>query len=322
MTKCTVKSWILLSLLLVFPILSAQAQVALPRIIPGAPRVLNARFPVEAENSFVPTNPAALQWGGPTRFGGGLIDGVSSHAISQMSGTIAGKFSGFRLVGETLAVGGQITDYTLESNYGFPSAKSASTLALSFRLPASFAYGYSVTNSTLEMTDISQTTSTEFSKSLLGFSIKMSENWYIGAAVGNEEETRTLPGPLATLERDVRMSGIGFRSTGSVIWHMEASLVDSGDLVAMDGSKTYGHLLKQGVLEVAFWDLIFGITSYNVAGSGTRNNETISGYTLDYGYAPFSGLTITGRFERSTYDANGYVIAVEEINSLVVALQF
>lgn len=317
-----IKPSVLMLFFLLATVLSAQAQVALPRIIPGAPRILNTRFPLEVGNSIVPENPAVLQWGGPSRFGGGEIQGVSSHAVTQLEGDISGRFAGFRLVGEIIAIAGETTDVSLESNYGFPVEKSATTLALSFRWPESYAYGFSTTSSELSVTDFSGTTSAEFEKKLFGISLRMSDDWYIGAATGTEEGTFSLPSPSQNQKRDVFMSGIGFRYTGSVIWHMEFSMTKYDEFEDQNGTLSYGHLIRQGLLEVAFWNLVFGYTSFGLTGSGTRADETIDGITLDFGYAPFSGFTITGRFERSTYKAEGFEVAIEETNAVMITLQF
>jgi len=303
-------------------VLSAQAQVALPRIIPGAPRILNTRFPVEVGNTIIPENPAAMQWGGPSRFGGGAIVGVSSHAVTQLEGDISGQFAGFRLVGESVALAGETTDFSLESDFGFPVEKSATTLALSFRFPASYAWGYSTTSSELTVVDLTETITAEFEKKLLGISLRLGKDWFIGAATGTEEGTLSLPSPNGNLERDVIMSGIGFRHIGAVIWHVEFSTSESDDFQDQTGTLSSGHVIRQGVLEMVFWDLIFGYTSFKLQGTGTRKDETIKGFTVDFGYAPFSGLAFTGRFERSTYSASGFEVAVEETNAIIVTLQF
>ena len=313
---------VLMVFFLLATVLSAQAQVALPRIMPGAPRILNTRFPIEVGNTITPENPAALQWGGPSRFGGGEILGVSSHAVTELEGDISGRFVGFRLVGESIALAGDTTDVSLESNFGFPVDKSATTLAVSFRFPDSYAYGYSTTSSEQSGSDISGTLSVEFEKKLFGISLRMTDDWYIGAATGTEEATLIQPSSNQILERDVFMSGIGFRSTGAVIWRMEFSMNKYEAFQDPAGNLGSGHVLRQGVLEVAFWNLVFGYTSYNLTGTGTRKDETIDGFTLDFGYAPFSGLTITGRFERSIYEASGFEVAAEETNAIVVSLQF
>ena len=321
----SMKPSISMLLFLLAAVLSAsliQAQVALPRIIPGAPRILNTRFPIEVGNTIIPENPAALQWGGPSRFGGGEIAGVSSHAVTQLEGDISGRFAGFRLVGETVALAGETIDISLESNFGFPVEKSAATLAFSFSWPESYAFGYSATSSELNETSLSGTTSAEFEKKLFGVSWRMSDSWYIGAAAGTEEATLSLPSSSQNLKRDIFMSGIGFRHTGGVIWHMEISMTESDPFEDQTGALSSGHLIRQGVLEAAFWNLVFGYTSFNLKGSGTRADETIEGFTLDFGYAPFSGFTVTGRFERSTYEASGFQVAIEETNALIVTLQF
>lgn len=316
------KPSVLLLFFLFAAVLSAQAQVALPRIIPGAPRILNTRFPVEVGNSIVPENPAALQWGGPSRFGGGKIVGVSSHAVTELAGDISGQFAGFRLVGEFVALAGETTDISLESNFGFPVEKSATTLALSFQFPESYAWGFSTTSSEISVFDLTETVTGEFEKKILGLSLRMGGDWFIGGAIGTEEGSLSLPSPSGNLTRNVIMSGIGFRHTGAVIWHLEFSTSEHDEFKDQSGTLSSGHVIRQGVLEMAFWDLVFGYTSFNVKGTGTRKNESIKGFTLDFGYAPFSGLAFTGRFERSTYSASGFEVAVEETNSIIVTLQF
>lgn len=313
----------LISLFILFTtVLSAQAQVALPRIIPGAPRILNTRFPIEPGNTVTPENPAALQWGGPTRFLGGALVGVSSHAVNQLEGDISGQIAGFRLVGEYIAIAGDSTEISLSSDFGFSVDKSATTLALSFMWPESYAYGVSTTTSELTIFDPGGTTSGEFEKTLFGISLRMTDVWYLGAAVGTESATLNLPSPIENLERDIFMAGIGFRVTAAVIWHMEISATESEAFEDPTGTLDFGHTLKQGVLEVAFWNLTFGATSFSLSGTGSRSEETIEGFTLDFGYAPFSGLTLTGRFEKSTYAASGFEVAIEETNTVILSLQF
>ena len=302
---------------------SAHAQIAIPEIASGAPRVFNARFPIAVESSITPLNPAALQWGSPSRIGAGVLIGSSNHAAPDLSGDIEGSFAGFRLIGSVLALAADTVEYDLTSLSNSPIEEKATTISLSFTHPDYLAWGFAV--GTLERSVVDgpgNRTDIEIESNIFGLSWMISESWFLGVAAGKEDATTIFPFPPSVLERDVNMAGFGFRTRGGIIWHMEVSWVKKGIFKDQFGGLTNGYELKQGMVEVSFWNMLLGYTGYTVEGAGDTLDQTVSGSTIDFGIFPFSALSISGRFEQSTNETSLGIFAIDKISSLFITLQF
>ncbi len=301
---------------------AAWAQVALPRFIPGAPTTYNGRFPIAPHTSVVPQNPAALQWGYPSRFVVGSMEGSVSHGDVTQEGTTSGQFFGFRFAGETVALALDQVDYALESDFNLPVDKSATAVAFSFRAPESYAYGLSVRSAEMSISEPGNSYTLETDNRVLGISIRLSDAWYVGLARGSEDVTRTFPAPAEDYTRDISMMGLGFRSLGGIIWHFEVSTIEKTELEDGLGNVLFGHKLNQAILESAFWNLVWSYRAYRLEGTGTFQDRKVDGLTIDAGFAPFEGITLTGRYENSTSYLSGVKESVEDLFSFHFGWQF
>lgn len=287
--------WIVVLLLVATP---ASAQVAVPEIIPGAPRLLSTRFDLFPQASFTPENPAALRWGSPSRIGGGTINGKSTDSSDILSSDLSGAFGGFRLVGNHIGIAIEQVSYKLEQSL-LPVEKEASSFALAFSYPDWLAIGISAENRTAIRTPLTGTETDEVGSATLGLSLNISDLLFIGYALSDESRTREILGIKTSTSRPVSMAGLGLRGGGGLIWHLEISAITKDPFTGNPDIKEEGYDHTQAVLELAFWNMIMTIAGYDIKGTGTADNVSVEGYTADFGLAPLQGLVLTGRLERS-----------------------
>jgi len=305
----------------------AHAQVAVPELAPAGLRVYNARFPIAPMINVVPENPAAMQWGAPSRIGGGVLDGARNSGLEGASSNYDGSFGGFRWVRQRFALGAETGSLNVE----YPGApqvagieKKQSSFALSFSWPETLAIGLATHQWTLDTRTPpgGQRDTLEFSGWLAGLSWRLGEHFFAAGAFGQEDLERTFPVAPGSESRDHYMAGLALRGGGTLIWRLELDTFhrdDFKDPVNKGFAPAYdlNQLSAEGIL--GSW--LLGGTAYDLQPlpSGA---PTISGYSVDAGYAPLSGLTLTWRFEHSEQKAGGTPISKEEINNAVVTWQF
>ncbi len=318
-----------------------QAQVAVPELVPAAVRVLNSRFPINATNSLVnpmssivPENPAALQWGAPSRIGGGVLQGDKRDIVDGDSTHYRGSFAGFRWVKQRVALAADTLDYSvdMEKPVGSPAhlERKEQAVALSFSLPEWLAWGVGSRSLTAREGGPSATR-VDSSGWNFGLSLRLGQILFVGAGLGHETASANLPPPpppapaipfVGDIERDVRMVGIGLRGTGSLVWHLEADSIHRDPF--QDGGgvpRLPGHDLTLYVGEVQFGNWLLGYSNYSAKDLQPIGFQ-VSGYTVDFGLAPFSGLTLTGRSELTHQVAGSLQTSSERINSVALMWQF
>ena len=79
----------------------ANAQVAVPPVNPAMPDI--AAPPGQVQAGFVTLNPAATQWGAPSRVGLGIVQ-AETGGEGQKTVDFEGRYVGLRLVGEIFSV--------------------------------------------------------------------------------------------------------------------------------------------------------------------------------------------------------------------------
>lgn len=299
----------------------AVAQVAVPEIIPGAPRLLSVRFAVFPQASFTPENPAALRWGAPSRIGGGTIDGDSNDTAGVLASEFTGTFGGFRLVGDQVAIAVEQVSYSLEQS-GIPLKKEASSFALAFSSPDWLAYGFSAENQKATRNPVTGEEIDEVGNGTLGLSFNINQTFFIGLAVGEESRSSNALGITTTSSRPITMAGLGLRGGGGLIWHMELSSTTKSPFETGTGITEEGFTLNQAVLELAFWNLIFTGAVHSITGTGTADNTTVEGVTADFGLAPLQGIVITGRLERNRLFIDNTSAILDEAKSFTLGWQF
>ena len=103
----------------------AQAQVAVPGFTSGAPRVLMPGGIIPSRATFTTPNPAAMQWGAPSRAGIGQIDGTRENKINDSTSDITGVYGGLRYVADKGSIAVESTRLeSTSSNYDFSESST------------------------------------------------------------------------------------------------------------------------------------------------------------------------------------------------------
>lgn len=300
---------------------TTYAQVAVPSIVPGGPRLFSARFPIAMQTSATTENPAALQWGAPGRIIYGTIYGNGNSPVaSTLEGDIDGDFFGFRLVGENVSIALESANYTLASPAN-PVEEDTSSFILAFTGLDFLAWGVSLTTR-----DYQETTGTvdtwETQGKTAGLSWKILDWLYLGYALGREDESTLIGGVSDSLDRTFQMAGIGLRSGGGWIWHLEYSVITKDPYVGTAGTDDDGYELTQITVETNFLELTLAYTGYSISGSGSVAGAEIDGYTFDFAYAPLLGFALSFRYEDSTLVNSGVEFFTDKVHSITAAWQF
>jgi hypothetical protein len=314
----------------------AQAQVAVPELAPAAVRLLNTRFPVgptqitpiSPMSNIVPENPAALQWGSPSRIGGGVLQGDMSDLGDGTSNHYRGKFAGLRWVKQRVALAADTLDYSVQltnlSGVVTDVEHKKQSVALSFSLPESLAWG--VGSRSLTFDDKNGVTPSRIDSSgwNLGLSWRIGQILFLGAGLGHDTASLVIPPPaifVGDAERDYHMEGIGLRGTGAVQWHLEADSFHTETFVDSNGNPHlpgYDMTLYTAEVQIGAW--LFGYAKHAL--SDLKGTNHVNGYTVDFGLAPFSGLAITGRSELTRRESMGTTLAHERVTSAAILWQF
>jgi hypothetical protein len=324
--------WLALLLLAAAP--WAQAQVAVPEIVPGAVRLYDAALPIVPSISVVPENPAALQWGAPSRLVGGALKGKRSEALDGDSSDYKGTFGGFRWVKERVSLAAAALDYSVD----FPAATPEHHLerqlnagAIAFSWPETLAWGFGV-NHFHSKTLPGGVQAEDSSGWSSGLSWRVGEHFFMGAGYGEDKADLTvtqapggstpLPPTVVQARRSTSVVGAGLRGGGRLIWHVEADRIHRKDY--QDGDRVTrqpGYNLDLVVAEGIVGDWLLTYNGYVVTPLGTQSEE-VHGYTAAFGYAPLHGLTLTWHFEQDTHTLNSVDLSKEQINTLALSWQF
>ena len=259
----------------------AWGQIAAPSIVPGT---------LSSEN------PAAIKWGAPSRLGAAAVsqrdvDNPGNHATAY-----AGASGGFRLVGETLALGAEglhLEDQ--ESNLHDVRDSSSAALALQTGNSIAWGLGYNTFKQTLN------TVKTNSREPDFGISLRLGEVWFVGGTVGRESlshKDALLPAADFYGERDVLRAGLGFRRGGTVLVHVEAFAINKPDFDTKTQGKFGGEDTSGGTLEFTFWSFLLGGSTRHTQMHHALT-DTIDHTTGDVGWAPRGGFSLTLHYEET-----------------------
>ena len=187
-----------------------QAQVATTDLVPGASRFVHPNAFGFNSASYTPDNPAALTWDEVSRVGGGVINGTFKDKIAGTSYDYDGKFLGFRIVGDTFNVAGELQDVSDDQGEIFFTDETTN-FQLSIKVSDAFSLGVG--------SDSSSNGNNDLDRLSLGASFKLGDALYFGAALMDEDYN--LGGVSAT--REGTQLGVAYRSEG-----------DSGVYIAYD----------------------------------------------------------------------------------------
>ncbi len=258
---------------------AAWGQIAAPSLAPG---------------TFSSENPAAIKWGAPSRFGAGYLAEHDTNTPSNQHTDYTGASGGFRLVGESLALGFETQGkQDQEDNLHDERGTSSAALAVQTGPVLAWGLGYNAFNQTLN----SAKTATK--EPDLGLSLRLGEIWFIGGTVGRESTShkdQLAPATEFYGDRDVVRAGIGFRRGGTVLMHMEAFAINKRDYDTTALGKFGGESTSGGTVEFTFWSFLLGGSARHTKVHATLT-DTIDLMTADIGYAPREGLSLTLHYE-------------------------
>ncbi|MEE8555463.1 MAG: hypothetical protein V3T00_06355 [bacterium] len=291
---------------------SAAAQVATTDLVPAAPRLLHPTATGFNSANFTPDNPAALAWGMPSRIGGGILQGELSDNINPaQSFDYDGRFFGLRLVGE--AFGFAVAHQAVEDDAGLGlTVDESSDAQLSLKLGDVLALGVGV--GAIE----SETSQAEMDRISAGASLRLGEIFYLGA--GLHRDDAEFVGVTQTVERDVTMVGVAMRTEGDWNWYLAYDVVDLDDFEFPGGGPGRGFKVSTATVQVLAGSLLIGASLSDVEASGTTDD--ISSRTIDFGWAPMEGLTLTARHLRTESEQAGVTEETAETTSVAVAWLF
>lgn len=275
---------------------TAQAQVAVSELVPAAPRILDPEDIVPSA-SFVPANPAAMQWGAPSRWGVGTISGDRKQTAPTAGGTtdFGGFYAGVRVVSDDITFGAHLIEYSDETNtFSLNADWNVLAGGVAFQSGDMIAFGASV-----ERADNTSGGSTfDFNTITLGLSLNVSKDIFVGLALGTEDITA----PGESGDRSVQKYGVAYRTGGQTQYHLEAYIVDREEN-SQFGSGVFSDSRETVlVAEAIFGNLLVGASFITI--SRDRLNQEISALTFDIGWAPKAGLSLMYHQESTTTENN------------------
>ena len=267
----------------------AEAQVAVPTIIPVSPS-LNG-----SPAGFVTPNPAAMQWGAPSRIGLGAGNGEIKPDAGETTEYRA-TFGGARLVGQRLSIAGEAVslrdrsgprDFAIDTGAGAVAARPMSPLVI--------GVGYANQDDRQGLIESTQTSLSG------GASYRLGEWLYVGGALGQDKlAIKDKTDPLQTYrfdgDRPFWLAGAGIRYGGRVRIHPEYYMVDR-DPFEENGTKFSEVKAQAGVAEIGLGPLALGFRAAHNEERSIGSHIKTDAQVYDVAWAPMLGLAIGVRFE-------------------------
>jgi hypothetical protein len=276
---------------------SGFAQVAAPSLVPF---------------SFVTENPAAMQWGTPSRVGAASLQAQQVTSPSSSNDNFGGYSGGFRIVGKHFSVAAE-GEHLESTNKPYGPSESQDTVegAIAVGLWDWLAIGAGQSNFLSNTVSPNNTNSVSTSTSSIGLdstqggiSIRIGEWFFLGGGGGQESgslkvNVSTLGQTTANALRNVTKYGVGIRTGGSVLTHFEFYEIDrtkfsfssaSGPLTAQVPTFSSKETQQTGVAEVNFGGFLLAyLASHTARDSGFNTTDE---QQAAIGYAPVTGFTV------------------------------
>lgn len=303
-------------LLLVVPVLLvavllvaglAQAQVAAPDLTPAAPRFV--QFDVQGFNgaTITPDNPAALQWGGPTRFAIGTLQ-EDEEAAPAPTQSYKGNYGGLRWVSDRWAFGLEHLSVKHETT---SDKESASSGHLSFQVLEGLALGAGLDRTKVD----SGTNSRNTEANTFGLSVNLKKVFFLGYAIGRDkfEDNSGVSG-----DRDTTLIGIAIRTEGTWRWHLAWDQLDKDNFDNFGGS---GFDAKTLTVQLGAGNWLLGAQQITLDAKG--NAIEVKANVVDFGWAPEKGgLTVTARLTDGDLSSGGMVVQTNKGRSITIGYLF
>lgn len=298
----------------------AQAQVAAPSLLPAQPTIIST--------GFLTDNPAVMQWGKPSRVGLGRIeyefnDYETTTGALTSTNTLDGFFAGIRMVGESFSFALEGSQLDGDLSGGFSVEVSITGFGGSLQVGDAVALGLGKNLLESEVSSAGVTATTELDLQLAGFSLRLFEVFFIGAAMGTEKTTIEFLGTSDSLSVDLSRYGIGIMTEGETRWHLEYNEIKS------DYGQSAGVLSSQEtdqstfVAEVGFGPFVVGLRAGRIDMTDTAIPQTDSADFARVGvaWAPEKGLGVAAHYTQYEIVA-GTIRTEEEEKSFSFYLMF
>ncbi|MDH4225746.1 MAG: hypothetical protein OEW12_08885 [Deltaproteobacteria bacterium] len=285
----------LLGLLLLAGIV--QAQVAVPSII-------------TATDDFVTNNPAAIQWGTPSRVGLSSInmagqedDKVTGIKVPSSNFSVSGYNLGARIVKEHFAFAVQTSQLKVgvKAAPAYSQNISAPALALSVDIGGMAAIGVGQGQLIKATKDTGKDESETTTTPMVGVSFKLANVIYLGAATGNDTlafRDKLAPANDVDAKRPFNTYGLGLRGGDKdFMYHIEYDADFRKDYSISKPANSKADLkevTRTGVAEIVVKNIALGLE-----GSEKRTDNQPDNYTLSrtaayrVGWSPMEGFALT-----------------------------
>lgn len=285
----------------------AHAQVAVPSLNPAA-------------QGDTATNPAAQQWGAPSRVVAGMTQGTSVTT----PGTVGAEDLEFDLnstvliargVGESWAIGAEGTSTTFEATapdtLDVTGNTSTTEVAVSGLIGDFLAIGIGQQSSSFVVDD---DYTDEATLPLIGVSVRLAETIYLGAAAGNETLRHDPDSPTGfdyEESRQVVRYGAGFRTGDDTSGFRVEYNVETRQPITVELTPITEVDIQESVTNTA--SLEFKVANILVSAFVTNSEADQSGDVvktnatdISIGWVPMEGLTVVASVstQTTTNDSN------------------
>lgn len=261
----------------------AHAQVAVPELAPAAPRYYDAGTLGFNSATLTADNPAALQWGMPSRVAFGLIElEEQTTAGTTRTSEFSGNYVGGRGVWEGWALGAE--HLAVDEDAPGEGEETATSVHLAFRVLDALALGAGVDQAEAS----SGTASNEIDSTTFGAAVNVDDQFYVGYAL-SQDTFEDSAGTSA--DRDASMLGFGVRIESDWRWHFAYDVLDKDPF---DDPNPFGGFEATTLTgQVLAGELLVGVQRVEV--DDADGGDAFEATVFDVGWVPESGLTLTGR---------------------------
>jgi len=299
---------------------AALAQIAAPSILPGHVWGMDPAQYFNLANTevdsaaltrltFLPENPAAMQWSPHSSMGFGLLssDGTfKGGAGLKIEAKHKGQFFGGAFVGEYASIGVEYLNFSGDSPLMKNQNGRVSNMAAAFQLFDMFAIGVndSVFYQDFDFTPAGVRITSRRDATSLGTSIKLGEIFFVGLQSSKEDLTLVNKSNGATVElsRGTQGAGIGLMGSGSTQWHVEIYQISKKE--ETNGSESLNGEIESGLMaEVQLGDFLLGVhmldnITRHAQPTATKTNFNTS--AINVATVTDSGWTFAYHFDHST----------------------
>jgi hypothetical protein len=291
----------------------ALGQVATTDLVPAAPSV-TAPGQIFADANLVPDNPAAMQWGKPSRFAIGNIAAERSP-LGVPTVNFDGYYAGLRYMQDTFAAGGEVVNLNGDRNLYDESDQSG---AVSYQAGDIIALGAGLRNGSVSYG--SRSTLTGYN---LGVSLKVGETIYLGYGGGREHLKVKDATDVLQVDntRGYTMYGAAFRSERGLRWYLGYDVIEAESRHDEFGNVFGGFKSNALTVQAIFSDILLSFSQ--VTRDVKESNAQLKTTVADLGYAPKKGLFAAARLINSTeYNSSGQKSAEDQMTALSIGYLF